>query len=267
MRIAVFADVHGNFHALEAALADIEKQNVEQIVLAGDLVNGLPSSKQCLDLVNSQDIILLRGNHERYVYDYGSKNAPSSWNGENFAPVRWVREQLSAKDIRQLKQLPMYVQYNDLLITHSAPKDDYFSLKASTAATEIARAFAGFDENYILRGHHHRWIEKRWNDRYILTINALGLPMQGIRETPYVIAEMRSSGWSFQKHFVKYDFAAAIKSFDESGYIDYTAMAYLTREELIRAEAVVYPFILNWQVDKYSGQSLADAIHAFLKNN
>jgi len=267
MRIAVFADVHGNIHALQAALEDIAKQDVEQIVLAGDLLNGLPSSKQCLDLINENNILFLRGNHERYVYDYGTDRAPDSWSGENFAPVRWVREHLTTSDIDQLKSLPMYVQYDDLLITHAAPKDDYFSLKDKTPASEIEAAFQGFSENYILRGHHHRWIERYWSDRYLLSVSALGLPMEGVRETPYVIAEKRTNGWQFQKYFVEYDFKAAVRSFADSGYLDYTPMAYLSREELIRAESVVYSFILDWRAQQNGGINLGDAIRSYLKKN
>ena len=37
MRIAVLADIHGNLPALRAVLADVERESVESIVVAGDV--------------------------------------------------------------------------------------------------------------------------------------------------------------------------------------------------------------------------------------
>ena len=41
MRIAILADIHGNLPALEAALYHLEGLQVDQVVIAGDVV-GLP---------------------------------------------------------------------------------------------------------------------------------------------------------------------------------------------------------------------------------
>ena len=37
MRVAIFSDVHGNLTALQAVLADIEKQSPDYMAFAGDL--------------------------------------------------------------------------------------------------------------------------------------------------------------------------------------------------------------------------------------
>ena len=264
MRIAVLADVHGNIHALEAAAEDIQKEKVDLTIVAGDLVNGLPSSKQCLDLVKEQKMLFLRGNHERYVYDYDSRN-PLPLEDDNFAPVRWVKERLSNSDIKLLKELPMFAQFDNLLVTHAAPRDDYFALKNDTPAAEIEAVFAGFEEQDIIRAHHHRWINRKWKGRTLLSIGALGLPMEGKREAAYVIASKQSKRWQIKKHLVSYDFDAAMRSFESSGYLDFTPMAHLSRQELLESIAVVYPFILQWMARKDSNLKLATAIQRFLK--
>ena len=40
MRVAAISDIHGNLPALEAVLADIEREDVDAIVVAGDSVSG-----------------------------------------------------------------------------------------------------------------------------------------------------------------------------------------------------------------------------------
>lgn len=53
MRIAVLADIHGNLPAFEDALKHVSQQKVDQIILAGDIVNGSPDSKACWSLAMS----------------------------------------------------------------------------------------------------------------------------------------------------------------------------------------------------------------------
>ncbi len=58
MRLAVLSDVHGNLQALEAVLEHAQKQQVDQIIVAGDLINIIPNSRACWDLVKSYRINL-----------------------------------------------------------------------------------------------------------------------------------------------------------------------------------------------------------------
>ncbi len=246
MRIAVLADVHGNIHALEASLEEIEKQKVDKIVLAGDLLNGLPNSKACLDLINSKNIIYLQGNHERYVFDHNSKDAPESWKSENFAPVRWVREKLTQTNLEQIANLEMYIQFDNLLITHAAPNDDYARIRADSSILKIKKYFEGFNHNFIVKAHNHIWLEIKWENKKLLSIGANGLPMDGNAQAQFIIAEKRSKNWGFEKFFIDYDLLAAAKSIEDTGYANYTPMALLTKQELLKARACVYPFVMEY---------------------
>ncbi len=38
-RLAILADIHGNLPALEAVMADLAGRRVEQVIVAGDLIN------------------------------------------------------------------------------------------------------------------------------------------------------------------------------------------------------------------------------------
>jgi len=48
MRLAILADVHGNLPALQAVLADVQRQNVDGIIVAGDTTGG-PNPVQAMD--------------------------------------------------------------------------------------------------------------------------------------------------------------------------------------------------------------------------
>jgi predicted phosphodiesterase len=65
MRIALFADVHGNLPALELFLS--EASSADQYISLGDVVNYGPWSNECVSLIGTlPHVIRIRGNHEDY---------------------------------------------------------------------------------------------------------------------------------------------------------------------------------------------------------
>ena len=70
MRIAVLSDVHGNRFALEAVLADIDRERPQTIINLGDVASGAVDPRGTLDLLRSRpEILTVRGNHERHLLD------------------------------------------------------------------------------------------------------------------------------------------------------------------------------------------------------
>lgn len=61
MMIAVFSDVHGNMPALEAIISELDKENVERILVAGDLIGG-PNPNEAIELLKSLGCIIIAGN-------------------------------------------------------------------------------------------------------------------------------------------------------------------------------------------------------------
>lgn len=50
-KIAIIADVHGNYEALKTVLIDIEKRGIKQIYCLGDVIGKGSRSNECLDLL------------------------------------------------------------------------------------------------------------------------------------------------------------------------------------------------------------------------
>ena len=49
-RFAVISDIHGNLHALEAALTQIDRLGITEVVCLGDIVGYGPFPHKCVDL-------------------------------------------------------------------------------------------------------------------------------------------------------------------------------------------------------------------------
>jgi len=65
MRLAVIADIHSNLHALEATLAAIERERLDGVLCAGDIVGYGAFPNECCDLIRDRCSISILGNHDR----------------------------------------------------------------------------------------------------------------------------------------------------------------------------------------------------------
>ena len=69
MRFAAIADVHGNYLALEAVLADIRAQGIGEIVNLGDMASGPLDARRTMDALMALDAVHVLGNHDRWLID------------------------------------------------------------------------------------------------------------------------------------------------------------------------------------------------------
>ncbi len=71
MRVAAFYDVHGNLPALDAVLADVERERVDLVVVGGDVALG-PMPGETLErlLALGERARFLRGNADRDLVEW-----------------------------------------------------------------------------------------------------------------------------------------------------------------------------------------------------
>src|SRR6201992_2384822 len=98
MRFAAIADVHGNYLALEAVLADIGALGITDIVNLGDMASGPLDARRTMDMLMALDATHVLGNHDRYLIDRPPEKM-GSWD-------RPAHSQLDATHLDWLRALP-----------------------------------------------------------------------------------------------------------------------------------------------------------------
>lgn len=256
MRIAVFGDIHGNLAALEAVLAELERLKPDRIVVVGDVVDGAPDSLACWRRILSLGAFLLRGNHERYVFDYGTERAAPEWSMPHFAPVRWARGQCDEAVRARMAALPSRLKLAeapDLLFVHASYRNDHDSIFAHTPDDTLVPYFEGASEKWIVRGHNHLAGIKPWGSRMIVNLGSVGLPLDGHAAAQFALLERSRDGWLVTHKAVPYDVDATVRRFRETGYLEQGGpMARLFLREVATATHHFVPFL------RYYGHALRE---------
>ncbi len=264
MRIAVISDIHGNIHALEAILEDIQTQAVDEIIVAGDTINMHPHSRRCFEAVMARGCPVLQGNHEEYVYSVGENPVLDQ---ERFQSVRWNRAQFSITEVEAMRQLPKTLHRPDLLITHATTRSLSESISLDSSDTDLREIFAGTTENYIVRGHNHKWFTKSWDERQLWSLESAGFPLGGRLEAQYAILT-KHKVWSLEPRFVNYNLEAALADFSDDYIAEIGALGFLLRLELRHGIGYLNRFLQQYlQAIDAQEVSLENAVQEFLLEN
>ena len=102
MRVAVISDIHGNYHALEAVLAEVTAEAPDEIWCLGDVVGYGPEPNRCCEIDRERADLCLAGNHDLAVI--GSLPL-EDFNGDAAAAVRWTQGVLDDESRRFLAPL------------------------------------------------------------------------------------------------------------------------------------------------------------------
>ena len=127
--VAVFADVHNNFHALSAVLDDIHVKKPDYIFCAGDLVGYGPHPNETIELIKSHNIATVMGNyddaiaHFRLVCGCDYKTPRAQEIGEH--SINFSKNETSQENKNFLSALPLYlflkINHESALISKNLP--------------------------------------------------------------------------------------------------------------------------------------------------
>ena len=121
MKFLILADLHANWHALEAVLADASGK-FDQIVCCGDLVGYNAQPARVLEWTRKHCDSVVRGNHDKVVAGIEDLE----WfNDVAQVAARWTIQQLSNKQVEYLHNLePGPAKVDHFHIWHGSPQDE-----------------------------------------------------------------------------------------------------------------------------------------------
>jgi len=160
VRVAALYDVHANVPALEAVLADVERERVDTIVFGGDLTWG-PEPSEALTIVRSlPHARFVRGNCDR-------------------EPDEWERSRLSAEDVAFLQGLPESVELDAVLYCHATPRSDEEIVTPATSDEDLAEILQGVEQQAVIAGHTHMQQDRQIGTVRFVNAGSVGLPYEG----------------------------------------------------------------------------------------
>jgi putative phosphoesterase len=218
VRVAALYDIHGNLPALDAVLDEIQQEDVDLIVVGGDVVG--PMSEDTLARLLSLDFPtrFIQGNGDRVVLAH-ARGEPIDEVPERYRDcVAWIARRLDGATRRAMEEWPLTFtldidELGEALFCHATPKNDVDCFTRLTPDDRVARLFAGVRAHAAVCGHTHMQFDRTVGELRIVNAGSVGAPFAPprgahwlllgpdvhLRQTPYDVdraaEQMRATGF------------------------------------------------------------------------
>lgn len=227
MKIALFGDIHANYEALEAVLADTVEQGCDEYICLGDVVGYNADPIACLEKVKEMGCPVVKGNHDE---DAGGNHSLEMMNPVAAQALSWTRDQLNPAQHEWLARLRMVRQVHDFTIVHSTLDQP----NAWNYVTNKFDAMSNFSYQFTqvcFHGHTHvprvfvrssrvqevkaEKVTIEAGMKYFINAGSVGQPRDGDWRASYCIYDLKSQEITFRR--LEYDIKTAQRKILEAG--------------------------------------------------
>jgi predicted phosphodiesterase len=234
LRVAVISDVHSNLPALEAVLADLGRQDPDEVWCLGDIVGYGADPDACSALVSEVVERCLAGNHDLVVrgdIDIGYFAMSAG------AAARWTVKVINDQTREFLRPLVPLGEKEGVGLYHASPRDPVWeyvlSVRQAADCLQVQRqrvALIGHSHVacYFSRPNGDSQIEETIGDvapagkviemaegRWLVNPGSVGQPRDGDPRAAWLMLD--TSAWTARFHRVEYPVEAAAKSIVDAG--------------------------------------------------
>ena len=235
MKIGIFADVHNNAVALEAALRALEDEGCEVLACAGDIIGIGPWPEETVQrLMRIPNLIAVRGNHERYLLEGMPATYPNDegMDEAEMAYHRWEHSRLSAASVAFLRALPdradLEAHGRRIAVMHYGMDCDrrLGPFTPQPDEDDLRRLFPDA-QDAVLYGHDHARSIRRAGETWFVNCGALGCPGAQRNVARAAVLDIAPDGrMDVRSIDIPYDVARVL---DEIARLDYPAASDIRR--------------------------------------
>lgn len=198
MRIAIVSDVHGNLTAFDAVLADIEQQEPDTVLHAGDLALMGAQPAEVIDrvrelgwsgVVGNTDEVLWRPEEQAKQEKLAPRlGALLKLIFERYAPA--TLELLGEQRVQWLRELPAEHRAGGLVLIHAAPCDLWRAPMSDAEDAELSAIYAPLHAASAVYGHIHRpYIRSPEPGLTVANSGSVGMPWDKDPRASYLLVE------------------------------------------------------------------------------
>jgi putative phosphoesterase len=218
MRVAALYDIHGNLPALEAVIAEVRTEKVDQILVGGDVLPG-PMPRETMDFLRTLELPtrIISGNGDRFVLEQIHGKDPVEVPKAYWPVIQWNAEQLSKEHEEWIASWPKTVSLEidgvgNVLFCHASPRNDMDVFTKLTPEENLTLLLAEVKERVVICGHTHMQFDRRIGRTRVVNAGSVGMPFQ----SPGAYWLLLGPGVELRR--TEYDFQAAAEQVRNSGY-------------------------------------------------
>ena len=202
MKIAVISDIHGNYDALVEVLKDAKSENIDHLLVLGDIVGYYYHPDKILEALSEWSFDIIKGNHEKILDQLisqpslGSSIQQKYGSGHQEAINKLTSEQLNfLSGLSETKS----VRFDgvEILMCHGSPwSNDYYIYPDSKE--EIILKCDSKDHDFVLIGHSHYAFAIENTNSILINPGSVGQSRQVGGKASWAIIDTENESFQFK---------------------------------------------------------------------
>jgi len=208
MAIGIISDIHGNYEALKAVLAELDRLEIGEVYCLGDVVGYYTQVNECCEELIRRGIPNLMGNHDWYMVGGGLCDRSKSVND----CIEYQRKVITEENVDWLRSSAIQRVVDNIHMVHggwSNPIDEYLEFPEG-------EYFARVIGDVFMSGHTHVQAVHRFGDKVYCNPGSVGQPRDGDPRSAFAVYD-----GEFTLHRVEYDMQVVFDLMDAAGFNDY----------------------------------------------
>ncbi|MCL2789193.1 MAG: metallophosphoesterase [Desulfobulbus sp.] len=232
-RLGILADIHGNYQALMAVLADMAQFDVDRIVALGDNIGYGPEPEEVVQTLIEHRIVSVMGNHELALV---SRSYCAWLHAAARDSLIITQSLLSPASLAWLTKLPAVHCGDGVRYVHGCPPRSMTIYLHMPTEHQLQRLFAAYPERCCFAGHTHHvgWHQQSGtgvssrkvgigclaldaDTRYLLLPGSVGQPRDALSwHAKYMVWDQAAATIDIRS--VPYDVQTTIRLLGERGF-------------------------------------------------
>ena len=181
MKIAAIYDIHGNLTALNAVLEEIYSEEVEMLLVGGDVVGG-PLPNETLTRLKELDIPtqFILGNAESEVLRCLDNQVIRGLSKKAEEEARWLSKIITKEHIVFLRDWESTFsveleKWGEVIFCHGTPRSDVEIFTQNTSEQKLLSIFSPVTASLIVCGHTHLQFDRVIEKKRIINAGSVGM--------------------------------------------------------------------------------------------
>jgi putative phosphoesterase len=153
MKLGLIADIHADFTALTIALTILQREKVDKILCAGDLVEKGGDGDAVITLMREHGILCVRGNHDELAIEN------QRWSDKNPDDNQEQWRLLKPETRTYLQKLPFALRFQidgrRVLLVHGTPESNWDYLYPHVPHHKFKALANDAEADIVIGGHTH----------------------------------------------------------------------------------------------------------------
>jgi putative phosphoesterase len=221
--IVVFGDIHANLPALEAVLADIDQQQIQDVYCLGDLVGYGTLPNEVIAMLRERGYPIIMGNYDLGVGHDSDDCGCAYTNPQSEAlgkrSIAWSNAHTTPENKAFLQQLvdkiPLQLGELRVLLVHGSPRRVNEYLYEDRPEKSMERLLDAAEADVLVCGHthipYHRILA---SGRHVVNAGSVGKPKDGDPRACYLVLEASGGELAVTFKRVVYDIEQAARAIE-----------------------------------------------------